>query len=204
MKKIMFFIAAMLITSVVFAQTIRDEHIAFDKDNSYFGVVLDVSGYEEEVVEDALASRFEQVTKKSSKSGKFRIYKGQAFREFGPLNYDIYTQIVRVGKKKDNRVAVQLLVSKGNMNFVSPSTDSDVIDGMRSFLKGFVDYLQEYDTSLKAVAQDKVISKLEKDAKSLVSDKEKLQKQLADKENEIIKKQEEIQKAKELLQTLRP
>ena len=42
MKKFAFLIAVSLLTSVAFAQTVREELIPFDKENNYSGVVLDV------------------------------------------------------------------------------------------------------------------------------------------------------------------
>ena len=206
MKKFAFLIAVSLLTSVAFAQTVREEFIPFDKENNYSGVVLDVpNGFDVKTVQGALQNRFEQVSKlKGSNTGKFRAYLAQAFPEFGLLNYDIYTQVTEVGKKKDKKTVVYLLVSKGNMNFANSSTDPEIIAGMKNFLTEFLPYLKAYDTSLKAKEQEKLIAKLEKEHKSLVSDQEKLQKQLDNKGTEITKKQDEIQKAKELLQTLQP
>ena len=206
MKKVVFLIAATLITSVAFAQTVREELVPYDKANNYSGCALEVpSGMDIKTVQGALQNRFEQVAKlKGSNSGGFRAYLAQPFPEFGMLNYDIYTKVAEVGKKKDKKTVVYLLVSKGNMNFANSTTDPEIVTGMKTFLTDFVNFIKEYDTSLKIAEQEKLIAKLEKEEKSLISDKEKLQKQLSGKETDITKKQEELQKAKEVLKSLRP
>lgn len=205
MKKLVFFIAASLITSVAIAQTAQDGIIQFDKTSSYSGVTLDVTGYDIKVTQGALQNRFETTSGlKGSNSGKFRAYLAQAFPDFGSQNYDIYTQVIETGKKKDKKTIINLLVSKGNNNFVTPASDPDIISNMKIFLNNFTTYLKEYDTSVKAAEQQKNIAKMEKEYKSLNSDKEKLQKQMDKKNAEIQQKQEELNKAKELLNTLKP
>ncbi len=203
MKKLVFFITASLITSVAIAQTARDGIIQFDKDNSYPGVTIETPGYDIATVQGALQSRFETTAGlKGSNSGKFRAYLAQAFPDFGTQNYDIYTQVLETGKKKDKKLMINLLVSKGNNNFVAPASDPDIIASMKTFLNNFTTYLVDYDTKLKASELQKNIAKMEKEYKSLNSDKEKLQKQMDKKNTDIQQKQNEINKAKELLNTL--
>jgi hypothetical protein len=205
MKKIVFFIAASLVTSITIAQTAKDGIIPFDKNNSFSGVILEVPGYDIKTIQGALQSRFETTGGlKGANSGKFRAYFAQAFPDFGSQNYDIYTQVIETGKKKDKKTIINLLVSKGNKNFVTPASDPDVIANMKTFLNNFMSYLKDYDTGLKASEQQKNIATLEKEQKTLNADKEKLQKQLEKKNTEIQQKQDELNKAKELLNTLQP
>ena len=205
MKKIVFFIAASLITSATIAQTAQDGTVQFDKVNNYSGVTLEVPGYDIKTIQGALQKRFEVTGGlKGTNSGKFRAYLSQAFSDFGPQNYDIYSQVIEAGKKKDKKTIVCLLVSKGNNNFVTPASDPDIIANMKTFLNNFPAYLKNYDTELKASELQKNIAKMEKEHKSLNADKEKLQKQLDKKNTDIQQKQDELNKAKELLNTLRP
>jgi hypothetical protein len=203
MKKVVFFIAATVITSVSIAQTAQERVIPFDKNNSYSGVSLDISDYDVKTIAGALQNRFEVSGLKGSNSGKFRAYLAQNFPEFGMQNYDIYTQVVGVGKKKDKKTTVYLLVSKGNNNFVTPSSDPDIVNNMKTYLNGFVAYLKQYDTSLKIAEQQKNLTKMEKDFKTLTANKEKMQKQMEKTEQEIQQKQDAINKAKESLNTLK-
>ncbi|MDR0367855.1 MAG: hypothetical protein LBH82_01780 [Bacteroidales bacterium] len=203
MKKVFFLIATMAITSVSIAQTAQERSIPFDKNNSYSGVSLDVSDYDVKTIAGALQSRFEISGLKGSNSGKFRAYLAQNFPEFGTQNYDIYTQVVEVGKKKEKKTMVYLLVSKGNNNFVTPSSDPDIVNNMKTYLNGFTAYLKQYDTSLKIAEQQKNLAKMEKEFKSLTANKEKLQKQLDKTDTEIQQKQDLINKAKELLNSLK-
>lgn len=205
MKKIVFFIVASLVVSTSIAQTAKDGIIQFDKANSYSGVTLEVPGYDIKTIQGALQSRFETTAGlKGSNSGQFRAYLSQNFPDFGSQNYDIYMQVIETGKKKDKKTMINLLVSKGNNNFVTPASDPDIIANMKTFLNNFMSYLKDYDTGLKISELQKNIATLEKSQKSLNADKEKLQKQMDKKNTEFQQKQDEINKAKELLNSLKP
>ncbi len=199
-----FFISVMMIYACGFSQIAKEETIPFDK-RSVPGVSIEVPGYDVKVTAAALQDRLERSAKLKGSSMKgFRYYQSQPFSEFGTLNYDIYTQVVTVGKKKYAKTAVYLLVSKGNENFVTPTSDPELVHRMKGFLNHFVTtHLRQYDIDQKTQEQTKMITKLEKENKTLISDRDKLKQQLDDKEKAILTKQDELTNAKNALSTLK-
>jgi hypothetical protein len=193
----------MAISVIAFTQTAMDETITFDKKNVP-GVSIIASDYDVKLTSAAIQSRFERAGMKGVTTKGFRYYQSQSFSDFGPLNYDIYTRITTVGKRKEQKTIIYLLVSTGNENFATPANNPEVIDKMKSFLNDFLStYLRQYDIDQKSDNQEKVITKLEKETKTLTSERDKLKKQLEDKEKAIIMKQNELTKAKDTLNSLK-
>ena len=203
MKKVAFLILTMTMTISVFSQSARESTVKFNKQDVPC-ISYETADYDAKVTAEALKNRMEKIAKlKGGNASGFRFYPAQVFAEFGTLNYDIYTKVISIGKKKNQKTVIYLLVSKGNENFESASKDSELTANIKAFLDDFVaTYLRQFDTELKFQSQKKLIAKLEKEHKSLNSDKEKLQKQLEDKEKAITIKQDEITKAKSLLNSL--
>jgi PKD repeat protein len=193
-----------------FAQLPQEESITFDKSTPQ-GVSLVVSNYTLETVKTALQNRFEKTASlKGSNTKGFRAYLAQPFPEFGTKNYDIYTQVVQEGKKKNDQVAIHILVSYGGLNFITSTEDPDVFASVKSFLTSFLQYLKEFDLNQKIAEQSGILASLEKENSTLNSDLEKLHKEQKDIENKIVLKQnaisaktEEVAKAKEKLAALK-
>jgi hypothetical protein len=203
MRKVAFFILTMTMTVSVFSQSAKEETIKYNK-TSVPGISYETADYDVKVTTAALKNRMEKDARlKGTNMNGFRFYPAQAFAEFGNLNYDIYTKVVTTGKKKSLKTVIYLLVSKGNENFESAAKDPELSANMKAFLDNFVaTYLRQFDIEQKYQAQTKLIAKLEKELKSLGSDKSKLQKQLEEKDKAIIEKQNDITKANALLNTL--
>ncbi|MCL2247141.1 MAG: hypothetical protein FWC10_08555 [Lentimicrobiaceae bacterium] len=209
MKKIVFFIL-MLFAFAAHAQTAQSTQIEVNKVKVH-GVSVTLAGYEVDYVQNALQFRFEKVAGlKGSNSKGFRLYAAQMFHEFGPLKYDIYTSIDK-GTKQAQFVTINLLVSKGNENFVSPVDDPDVTQKMKDFLTYFAnDYIKEYEKSQKIDELTKAISQLEKEFSSLKSEIEKLKNErtaldnkIKDKETVFSKTKNELENAKADLDALK-
>ncbi|MCL1851197.1 MAG: hypothetical protein FWF70_07355 [Bacteroidetes bacterium] len=209
MKKGLFFIL-MLLGFAVYAQTAQNTQIEINK-VKVPGVSITFAGYEVDYIQNVLQFRFEKVAGlKGSNSKGFRVYPAQVFNDFGFIKYDIYTSVDK-GTKQAKFVTINLLVSKGNENFVNPVDDAEVTEKMKDFLNYFVsDYLKEYERSQKIDQLTKSISSLEKDCTSLTSELEKLRKDLTalenkikDKDNELSKKSNELNKAKDELESIK-
>ena len=203
MKKVAFLILTMTVSVSVFSQSAREAIVKFNKQDVPC-ISYETADYDAKVTTAALKNRLEKVAKlKGGNASGFRFYPSQAFVEFGTLNYDIYTKVVSMGKKKNQKTVIYLLVSKGNENFESAAKDPELAANMKAFLDNFVTtYLRQFDIELKYESQKKLIAKLEKEHKSLNSDKAKLEKQLEKTEKAITAKQDEITKAKSLLNSL--
>lgn len=200
----------MLLGFAVYAQTAQNTQIEINK-VKVPGVSITFAGYEVDYIQNVLQFRFEKVAGlKGSNSKGFRVYPAQVFNDFGFIKYDIYTSVDK-GTKQAKFVTINLLVSKGNENFVNPVDDAEVTEKMKDFLNYFVsDYLKEYERSQKIDQLTKSISSLEKDCTSLTSELEKLRKDLTalenkikDKDNELSKKSNELNKAKDELESIK-
>ena len=208
MKRFVFFIF-MTLGFAVYAQTAQSVTIDYNK-TKVPGVSIVIAGYDVDFVKDALQYRLEKVARlKGSNSKGFRLYSAQNFSDFGTLNYDIYT-LVNKGSKKDQSVTVNLMVSKGNENFISQQEEPELTQKMKDFLTEFNTYIREYEKNQNIDNLTNTISKLEKETKSLTSDRDKLKKdisnlenKLKDKEKELSVKESELQKAKADLNSLK-
>jgi len=204
MKRGMFLFSAMMVAATVFSQSATEEMIKYNKTNVP-GVSYATPNYDVKVTAAALKARLEKDAKlKGANMNGFRYYQAQPFAELGPLNYDIYVKVATIGKKKDLKTVIYLLVSKGNENFESSAQNPELVNNMKNFLNDFAaTYLRQYDTDQKIQSQSKVIEKLEKENKSLLSNREKLKKQTEENEKAISTNQGELQKAKNALNSLK-
>ena len=204
MKKVVFLFSAMMVAVSVFSQSATEETVKYNK-MSVPGVSFVTADYDVKVTAAALKARLEKDARlKGTNVNGFRFYQAQPFAEFGALNYDIYVKVATTGKKKDLKTVIYLLVSKGNENFESAAKDPELTANMKNFLNNFVaTYLRQYDTEQKIQNWGKIIKKLEKENKSLLSNREKLKKQTEENEKAISKNQTELQKAKSALNSLK-
>ena len=204
MKRVVFFISAMMVAVSVFSQSATVETVQYNKMNVP-GISFSTQDYDVKTTTEALKTRLEKDAKlKGANANGFRLYQAQPFAEFGTLNYDIYTKVVTVGKKKNQKTVIYILISKGNENFEVAAKDPELTENVKRFLNDFVaNYLRQYDISQKMQELEKTIKKLEKENKSLISNKEKLKKQTEDNDKAIAKNQAELQKAKEMLNSLK-
>ena len=198
MKKTLFLIL-MLAGFATYAQTAQSVSVDFNK-TRVPGVSIVIAGYDADFVQSALTYRLEKVAGlKGTNSKGFRMYPAQNFLDFGNLKYDIYT-LIEKGTKKDPTVTLNLLVSKGNENFVSPTDDPDLTQKMKDFLTEFNDYMKEYDRVQKIEKLTSLINKLDKDRNSLVSDTDKLKKDISNLENKLKEKEKELSKTESELE----
>ena len=208
MKKILLFVL-LLPGFVLFAQSAQSVSIDYNK-TRVPGVSIVIAGYSADFVQSALTYRLEKVAGlKGTNSKGFRLYQAQNFHDFGTSKYDIYTY-VNSGSKKTQAVTLNLMVSKGNENFVSPTDDPELTQKMKEFLTEFNNYIKEYDKIQKIDKISASISKLEKTRDSQISDRDKLKKsfdtlasKLKAKEDELSKTESLLQKSKEELNSLK-
>lgn len=209
MKRICMLVAGIMMACTVMAQTAQETTVEFNKKNVQ-GVCITFSNFSQDVVRDALTNRMEKDGGlKGSNVKGWRAYLAQKFLELGDKNFDIYTNVVTMGKKKDIQVVVYMLVSTGNENFVTSANEREVIDNAKNFLNNFASYVRVHDINVKIANQNEVIAKLKKEHESLNGDKEKMQNQIKDlekkiasKQDEISNKEKEIQKAEEALKEI--
>lgn len=199
MRKVVFLTITLMMSVMVFAQKPQPESVTVGRENlpGFSMAFVDMS---ESDVEGAMRQRLEtQSGMKSTRSNGFVSYLNQPFPEFGPASYDIYVKATKNGNRKSNVTYLYFVVTKGNMNPVTSSSDPQVVQNIESFLNGFVPYAKAYSTQTKINDLNKQLSKQEKEYQSLQSRQEKLQKQsedlkkkMEDNQNQIIQTRNEI------------
>ena len=198
MKKALFFIL-MFAGFAAYAQTAQSVSIDFNK-TRVPGASIVIAGYDADFVQNALTYRLEKVAGlKGTNSKGFRMYPAQNFLDFGNKKYDIYT-LVDKGDKKNPVVTLNLMVSTGNENFVSPVDDPDLAEKMKDFLTEFNDYMKEYERVQKIDNLTNLVNKLEKERNSLVVDTDKLKKEISDRETKLRDKEKELSKTESELE----
>jgi hypothetical protein len=187
------------------AQNAREASVKFDKTNES-AVVADFDK-PVDVVEAALKQRLDKEGLGKMKSSKgFMTYAGTLWPSVSSDKIDVY---FKVDGKKD-KSTVSVLISKGYNNFVTSGTDQTTINNVKTFLNGLIGYTNSYQLGLNIKAQEEALKKAEKaynnatdDNKDLLSQKEKLEKKLAENNNDQVLKQKALDEEKKKLNDLK-
>lgn len=204
MKKIIVFILLGMFYTFSYAQTAQNTMVEFNK-ATVPAVNISIANYDVETVRDALKARLERMGGlKGSSSKGFTLYADQVFVNFDPAKkFDIYTKI-DAGSKKDNHVLITLMVSLGNENFISVTENPELNQKMLDFLTDFVaNSLKDFDVVKKTTDLTAALDKMEKEHKTLVSERDKLKTDLENKEKAVAAKAEDIAKTKQALEALK-
>jgi len=105
---------------------------------------------------------------------KFQTYLNQPLAKISPDNLDIYTIVVKKGKRKVAKNYVYFLLSKGNENFVDGNTNAGEIMNVKAFLTEYLIFTIQYTLDNKIASQQEEIADLENDLKSINKSVEKL------------------------------
>jgi len=194
MKKLFLFSTLFIFAFLANAQVPTEQTVTFEK-KTVQGVSVVVDGYSVDVVKEALRNRFEKTSTLKGKQGKgsYYNYLNQTFLDFSPKNLDIYTLVEVDGKKKSGQIAVSILVSTGNQNFISSTNDAEVFEKVKLFLTAFNAYLKEYDTNKKITEQRVILTALEKDREKMTSEVDKWKKQINELEAQSLKREKELE-----------
>lgn len=170
------------------------------------GHALVLKDLDTKATEAALVSYLSKEGLKAGKAEGFVFYGSQSTPKLGTLNVDIYTKVVQEGKKKDNKVKVLFVVTKGNMNPVT-NADGDVITRIETLLEEFATYAYAHNVEQKI---NSLNSDLAKEQKALESAKKKRDKQqskidkmtkdITDRQTKITTLQSDINKTNTILQ----
>lgn len=213
MKKLALLVFVIAFASVASAQTVKESMVNMGK-QQLSGYLLDIPGADMKTVEAAFRDKLEkQYNLKASSESGFRAYLNQPFKPFGSANYDLYFTVSEHGKKKNKVSQLSLIVSSGNYNAITSSTDPTTADYVKVFLRDFTAYVQEYVAKQNISALESQLAKLKKEEKALNKDKNKMNKQmeklnksldknakqLEEKGKEIDKLQKDIDSAKRQL-----
>jgi len=189
----------------VSAQNAHESSVKFNKTNEN-AVVADFDK-PAEVVEAALKDRLDKEGLGKMKTSKgFMSYAGTLWNSVSTDKLDIYFKVE--GKK--NKSTVSVLVSKGYDNFITTATDAKTIENVKTFLNSLVNYTNTYQLGLNIKEQEELVKKAEKtwsssvdNNKDLLSQKEKLERKIAESNNEQVLKQKALDEEKKKLADLK-
>ena len=166
--------------------------------------------YPEKTVDGALADKLGKLGYKGKESKGFTMYKNVSMSDLGPGNYDLYFAMDKKSKKEKDVTTVTMLISKGNDNFVSDSSDSQIIANGKQFLENLVTGVAAYDLELQIQTQADIVKKEEKRLKSygdqgddMQKRKKKLEQQIEQNQKDQDAEVRELQKQKDLYETLK-
>lgn len=117
-----------------------------------------------------LSAKFPKATK--SKDG-FMLYKGVSMPEISTVKLDFYTKVVSNGVNS----SLYIILSKGYDNFISKSTDPEIIANTINFLNGFNRNAAAYRYGVEIENQNAVIKEAEKKIKKSEAAKESIEKE---------------------------
>src|SRR5450432_2799696 len=92
------------------------------KDAQKPAIVYDLT-YPEKTVDGALSDKLGKLGYKGKESKGFTMYRSVSLPELGAGNYDLYFAMDKRSKKEKDITTVTMLISTGNENFVSDSSN---------------------------------------------------------------------------------
>ena len=117
-----------------------------------------------------LAAKFPKATK--AKDG-FVLYKGVLMPEISTVKLDFYTKVLGNGANS----SLYIILSKGYDNYISKTTDPEIIAKAINFLNGFNRNAAAYRYGIEIENQNTVIKEAEKKIKKSESEKESIEKE---------------------------
>lgn len=194
MKRFLALFAILSVLCSLSAQKVNENIILFGKEQ-LTGFTINIDNATKDIVEGALADKFEkQFGMKSTSKKGFRVYENQNCSAFGDARYDIYFNTVTVGKKKNQATQLTLVVSTGNMNFITFANDPRTSRNIVAFLENLPNDVEAYKTLLRIKELEKELTTLKKERESLEKDKTKLNDKIAKANDDIKKTSDRIDK----------
>jgi hypothetical protein len=206
MKKVIATLGLALASVIaVQAQNAHEAIVKYDKIQAN-GVVAEYDR-PKSVIEEALKKELEKEGLGKSKSSKgYDLYAGTTWSNISTDKVDAYFKVE--GKK--NKSTVTVLISKGYDNFVNANSDMATIENVKKFLNNLNVGADKVQLGLDIKAQEEVVKKAEKnynnsvnDGKSLLSDKEKIEKKIAENNTDQQQKQNALNETKAKLDQLK-
>jgi hypothetical protein len=174
MKKIIYTLITLFIFTITCSAQTRYVFIDF-KDAKKPGVQNEFS-YSDKTVSGAIDEKMTKMGYKSKDVKGYTVYKNVLLPELGSQAYDLYFKVDRKSRKEKDNAVVTMLVSSGNENFISDSSDGITMNNARNYLDNLLPTLTEYDLQQQVNAQQDIVTKAEKKYKSLQDDADDLQK----------------------------
>jgi len=208
MRKISYTLITLFIFTINVSAQARYVFIDF-KDVKKPGVQNEFA-YSDKTISDAIDDKMTKMGYKSKDVKGYTVYRSVLLPELGNQAYDLYFKVDRKSRKEKDNAVVTMLVSSGNENFISDSSDSRTMSNARKYLDNLLPTLTAYDLQQQVNAQQDLVTKAEKKYKSLQDDADDLQKKKKKLEQQIednAKAQKdqiaEIERQRQLFQTIK-
>ncbi len=208
MKKIIYTLTAILLFNL--AAISQSHYVFIDFKDAQKPAIQNEYSYPEKTVNAAIDDKLKKMGYKSKDTKGYAMYKNVMLPELGNQPYDLYFRVDRKSRKDKDAAVVSMLVSTGNENFISDSSDSRTMENARAFLDNLMPSIAGYDLQQQINAQQDAVTKAEKKYKSLQNDaddlqkrKRKIEQQIEDNTKDQKNQQDEIQKQRQLLEALK-
>src|SRR6476469_7324904 len=201
----------LLLTVLVAATAHSQSHYVFIdfKDAQKPGIQNEFN-YPEKTVNDAIIDRLNKLGYKGKDVKGYTVYRGVVLPELGNQPYDLYFKVDRKSRKDKDVSVVNMLISRGNKNFISDSSDSRTINNAKNYLDNLKNSIAAYDLQQQINAQQEALTKAEKKYKSLQDDaddlqkrKKKLEQQIEDNAKAQKDQQAEIERQRQLFESIK-
>ena len=166
--------------------------------------------YPEKTVNDAIQDRLNKMGYKGKDVKGYTVYRGVVLPELGNQPYDLYFKVDRKSRKDKDVSVVNMLISSGNENFISDSSDSRTINNAKNFLDNLKTSIAAYDLQQLVNTQGDALTKAEKKLKSLQNDaddlqkrRKKLEQQIEDNQKAQKDQQSEVEKQRQLFESIK-
>ncbi len=208
MKKLIYTLIAFAFFNLsLFAQS---QYVFINFKDAQKPAIQNEYSYPDKTVTNAINDKLTRLGYKGKDSKGYTAYKGVVLPELGNQPYDLYFKVDRKSRKDKDVAIVNMLVSTGNENFISDSSDSRTMSNAKNFLDNLMPSIATYDLQLQVKAQQDAVTKAEKKYKSLQNDaddlqsrKRKLEQQIEDNLKAQKNQEAEIEKQKQIFQSLK-
>ena len=208
MIKILYTLAAIIFFNITVSSQAR--YVFIDFKNAQKPAVQSEFAFSEKMISDAIEDKLNKMGYKGKDTKGYTVYKSVVLPELGTQAYDLYFKVDRKSRKEKDNAVVSMLISTGNENFISDTSDSRTINNAKGFLDNLLPTVAAYDLQQQINAQQDIVTKAEKKYKSLQDDADDLQKRKRKLEQQIednLKAQKdqaaEIDKQKQLFSTIK-
>lgn len=185
MKKLLLLPALWMAFSAVMAQKVESKNISVG-DTTVPGYLVTIEK-KANLVEDAMRDRLDKADLKTKKSDGFVVAEDQLFAEISSDPINFYAKVKKEGK---NESAVMVCAYPSH-----PGTSDKKIEGnLRSFIEGFVTYVDKYEARKNMEAEQENLKKAKKRHASAVATVEKLEKGIQRDQEKIADKQKDAEK----------
>jgi hypothetical protein len=208
MKKLIFTFIAFL--SLHFTVSSQAHYVFINFKDAQMPAIQNEYSFPEKTVSKAIDDKLMKMGYKGKESKGFTVYRSVVSPELGSQPHDLYFKVDRKSKKEKDNAVVNMLITSGNENFVSDSSDVTTINNAKIFLDNLMPAVAAFDLQQQISAQQEAVKNAERKYKNLQDDaddfqkkKKRIEQQIEDNQKDQKGQQAEIEKQRQLLEALR-